>query len=141
MTDKGPGSQIFVSYSRLDTEIAKFVVDTMATVAPGMKVFFDQSDLSVGGAWLTQLAAALDASRRVIALYSPNYWHSPTCQLEFTAALARQLDTGEPILWPILLQDVAIPSLFRAIQYSDCRDNDKSKIESSCQKLARSIDG
>jgi hypothetical protein len=126
---------IFISYSHEQATLAKYVVSTLESSVSSLRIFIDSSRLSSGLSWPTELAMALDASRRVIALYWPSYWESSICQLEFNAALARQIDKGDAILFPILLEDVQIPYLFKTLQYADCRLNDRSKLADACGQL------
>lgn len=86
-----------------------------------------------------QIADALESSRRVVALYSQDYWTSKNCQMEFLAAFTRQNDTGGNILFPIYLSEAKIPYMFRNLQYSDCRVNDKVKLTGACSRLVMNL--
>ena len=130
---------IFVSYNRAQASMAKFLVSALKASARSPKIYIDLTGISAGTSWPTEIATALDTSRRVVVLYSPDFWASRICQLEFNAAFARQQDTGEAILFPLLLEDVKIPYLFRTIQHIDCRVNDTSRLAYACGQLAASL--
>jgi hypothetical protein len=49
------------------------------------------------------------------------------------------LDTGEAILFPLLLEEVQIPYLFRTLQHIDCRVNDTIRLVDACDRLAASL--
>lgn len=87
-----------------------------------------------------QVAESLDSARRVAALYAPHYWSSPSCKDEFAAALARQNDTGDAVLFPIYVLSAQIPYLFRNLQYVDCREADTTKLGHACSELARMVE-
>jgi hypothetical protein len=127
---------VFLSYAHEDMDIANYVVDNLQKHSHQTKIFHDKFSLREGSTWLMQIADALDSSRRVVALYSPSYWTSKNCQMEFLAAFTRQNDTGENILFPIYLSQAKIPYMFRSLQYSDCRVNDRTKLAIACSRLA-----
>ena len=125
-----PTSQydVFLSYAREDKDMASHIAQRLKEFSPSIRIFHDQISLKEGSTWLMQIAEALDSSRRVIALYSENYWLSKNCQMEFLAAFTRQNDTGETVLFPVYLSEAKIPYMFRGLQYSDCRVNDRIKL-------------
>jgi hypothetical protein len=127
---------VFISYSHADSDAADYVVKRLRG-AQSLNIFYDQTSIATGASWLMKVANVLDSARRVVALYSPNYWASRNCQLEFAAALSRQNDTGEEILYPIYLNTAKIPYLFRHLNYNDCREHDRKKISLACSELER----
>jgi hypothetical protein len=127
---------LFLSYAHEEADYANYIVDKIKENSRAVRIFHDKVSLREGSTWLMQIAYALDSSRRVAALYSPNYWVSKNCQMEFLAAFTRQNDTAENILFPIYLSDATIPYMFRSLQYSDCRVNDRIKLASTCSRLA-----
>jgi hypothetical protein len=86
-----------------------------------------------------QIAESLDNARRVAALYTPHYWSSPSCKDEFAAALTRQNDTGEAVLFPMYVFSAKIPYLFRNIEYVDCREGDENKLTEACVQLGQAL--
>ncbi len=130
---------VFISYAHEDTDMASYVARELYALAPEARIFYDQTSLKEGTHWLLEVANTLDSSRRVLALYSPSYWSSTICQLEFCAAYARQNDTREDVLFPIYLSDAQIPYMFKLHQYSDCRVNDETKLATACAKIAAAI--
>jgi hypothetical protein len=140
-TSGGPLPQydVFISYARKDLDIASFVELSLRASSQNVRVFFDKTNLRVGASWPTQIANALDHSRRVIALYSANYWTSKNCELEFMAAFTRQNDTGATVLFPMYLSEAQIPYLFLNLEYADCRTNDKAKAADACSLLVEEL--
>ena len=142
-TQKGDGNSrnarydLFLSYSHNDSALADYTVSRLRS-ASGSKcrIFQDKTELREGATWLMKVADALDQSSRVIALYSPSYWASSNCQMEFLAAFTRQVDCGQEVLFPIYLSQSSIPYMFKTLQYADCRVNDRSKLDVVCSRLA-----
>ncbi len=130
---------VFLSYCHEDGETAAILKQKLELIRPSVRIFFDRATLKPGASWLMQVAESLDNARRVAALYTPHYWNSPFCKDEFTAALARQNDTGEAVLFPIYLFSAKIPYLFRNFHYVDCREGDKTKLAQACSELAHGL--
>ena len=92
--------------------------------------------LDQGAAWQQKIYEAIDASRRIVVLFSPGYLRSKVCVEEFNIALHRRRDTGEEILFPIYLYSAALPTYMRALtNYEDCREGDPSKLRQACRKM------
>ena len=126
---------VFLSYSHADEWFARVARDSIRSTNPSWRVFFDRATLQPGMSWLMEIAESLDGSRRVIAIYTPEYWKSRFCRDEFLAAFTRQQDTAAVVLCPIYLRTVEIPYLFRSIQYADCREADSVKLAAACSAL------
>ena len=135
-TDEHRSYDIFMSYAREEADMALFAVQKLRNKQRDIRIFYDQASLREGSSWLMQVADALDSARRVVALYSPSYWDSKNCQMEFLAAFTRQNDTGDSILFPIYLDEAKMPYMFRNLQYVDCRVNDRVKVSTACSRLA-----
>jgi hypothetical protein len=136
-----PSYDVFLSYCHEDEATAATIKQSVEQLRPGVRIFFDRTALRAGASWLMQVAESLDNANRVVALYTPHYWSSPSCKDEFAAALARQNDTGDPLLFPMYIRSAKIPYLFRNLQYIDCREGDKTKVEKACADLAQTLDG
>jgi len=131
--------ECFLSYSHKDSAPAQLILDAILQSRPNTRIFFDHSSIEVGSSWLMKIAEALDNSKRVVALYTPDYWSSRPCIDEFMAARTREYATGEQILFPIYFRKAHLPSLFQNLQCFDCREGDKAKLSEACRDLIRSI--
>jgi TIR domain len=130
---------VFMSYSHKDVELASFMITRLTDAWNGARIFYDQTSLREGSTWPMRIADALDSSRRIVSLYSHDYWTSKHCQMEFLAGFTRQTDTGKTVLFPVYLSEAKIPFMFRTLQYYDCRVNDRSKLASACPRLVMDI--
>ncbi|HEY2113907.1 MAG TPA: toll/interleukin-1 receptor domain-containing protein, partial [Candidatus Angelobacter sp.] len=131
--------ECFLSYSHKDSVPAQLIVDEILRSRPNTSVFFDHSSIDVGSSWLMEIGKALDNSKRVVALYTPDYWSSLPCVDEFMAARTREYATGKQILFPIYFRKADLPTLFLNLQFFDCREGDQSKLADACGSLIRSI--
>jgi TIR domain. len=131
---------VFISYARANEAHASALVAELKAQRPGLRVFVDQQELNPGAAWQQSLFEALDACRRVIALYSPEYVASKVCKEEWNIAWCRHRESDEPILYPIYLQTAPLPTYMRLVQYTDCREADAAKIRSAAAAFLRSLD-
>jgi hypothetical protein len=130
---------VFLSYCRDDAATAEAIVQNLQRSVPTARVFYDSKAVLPGHSWLMDIAESLDDARRVVAIFTPHYWSSRYCKDEFAAALARQYDTGTPVLFPIYFRAAKIPYLFRNIQYIDCREGDSAKLAQACVALCSAI--
>lgn len=126
---------VFLSYAHEETEVASYVAGRLMASPRPISVFYDKASLKEGATWLLKIADALDSSRRVVTLYSSSYWTSKNCQMEFLAAFTRQNDSGDDVLFPVYLSEAKIPYMFRNLQHSDCRVNDRKKLADTCSRL------
>ena len=133
------GCDIFVSYAHEDSGAAQCVHESLQHFSPCSRVFFDKKTIAPGGSWLMQIADSLDSARRVVALYTPDYWASKYCKDEFCAAYVRQVDTGQSILFPIHFRRTRIPYLFRTVEYADCTEADLSKVSFACREICAGL--
>jgi len=135
--DRRTQFDLFMSYAHKDSQVAHAIVREVQRMCPQAQIFFDRETLRPGASWLMHIAESLDNSKRVVALFTPDYWQSPFCKDEFAAALARQSDTGNAVLFPIYFLSAPIPYLFRNLQFQDCREADEQRLSEACRALAQ----
>jgi hypothetical protein len=133
---------VFVSYSHKDSRDADLVVEELRNEKPNIRLFFDQMKLDPGAAWQQTIYESIDASSRVLVMFSPDYLRSKVCLEEFNIALHRRRDTGKEILFPIYLYSAALPTYMRALtSYEDCREGDPAKLRQACRKMLSGLIG
>lgn len=95
-----------------------------------LKTFVDTSGIATGDAWPERLKRALGHSRCLVAIWSPQYFHSEWCRRECAVMLHREerlgfrtLDNPAGLVLPVCVFDGEhFPERARNIQYLDCND-------------------
>lgn len=118
----------FISYSHHDREAATRLATAIRHLEPNARLFIDEAELDTGSAWQQSIFQAIDDSRYVVCLYSPDYLTSKVCQDEFNIGLVRHREEGG-VLLPAYLRSAALPTHMRLIQYVDVREQDDRRIE------------
>lgn len=129
---------LFISYSHQDGEVISALRDEIGRLAPDLRVFLDSSSLSGGASWQQRVYAALEASERVLCLYSPGYLSSKVCMEELHLAILVNRDR-EGILIPAYLRSAELPAYLRLIQYVDVRESDTAKITDLARRIVADI--
>ncbi|MGZ9257520.1 MAG: TIR domain-containing protein [Candidatus Binatia bacterium] len=111
-------ADIFISYANEDRETAGHLARALESA--GMSVWWDRR-IPAGRTWRAVLEEALQGMRCLIVLWSENSLKSPWVLEE--AEEARRL---EKLLFPVLIETVAPPVGFRAIQAANLIDWDGS---------------
>jgi hypothetical protein len=125
----------FLSYAHADGADVETLEAELLRLDSKLRIFRDRRELAPGVAWQHQLFSALDACRRVVALYSPDYIRSKVCQEEFNIAWVRNRESEEPVLIPIYLYTAKLPGYMTLPQHLDCREGDVEKLRSACELL------
>ncbi len=95
-----------------------------------LKVFVDTSGVATGDSWPQRLQRALGHSRCLVAIWSPQYFHSEWCRRECATMLYREerlglRTVGNPggLVLPVCVFDGEhFPERTREIQYFNCND-------------------
>jgi hypothetical protein len=120
---------VFISYSHKNTYEAYALVDKIKSVRPNIRIFIDKLELNTGVAWQQNLFEALESSKTVICLYSPDYLQSKVCKDEFHAAwIMHRENEKSNILFPILLYSVELPIHMQLIQFEDVREGNLDRM-------------
>jgi hypothetical protein len=132
--DDGFDYDVFISYSRKNEAQANWLYQELQRQRPELRLFIDRVSMRVGASWQQKLYKALDDSRQVVALLSPDYIASTICLEEFNIAVARNRDR-EGVLVPMLIADSKLPTYMRLINYIDCRGDVNAKLSAACAQL------
>lgn len=130
---------VFVSYSRRDADLQRQVQAALEETRPGTRVFVDQAELDVGAAWQQEIFESMDRCRLVVALLSPAYLESKACLEEFNIAWMRGRDASHRVLMPLYVEDAALYTYIRSVQFADCRARDEAKIRVAVSQIARQL--
>lgn len=90
---------VFISYSRKDTEVARVFKTILA--ATGMDVFIDVDDLRSGQLWKDELLRRIERAGIFQMFWSENYSQSENCKMEWEYALKQNKEEGyiRPVYW------------------------------------------
>lgn len=114
-------ANIFISYSKPDFEFAETLRNRLQSV--GHTAFFSGSDLSVGERWRSSIEGQLRNADAVVVLISEQaaigdrpggLSHWLVQEVSYTLGMWRE--SGRPIVLPILLDDIDIPSVVSDVQ-------------------------
>lgn len=125
---------VFVSYSRVDRQAAKWIAKALAQ--KGLRVFIDDAEIDVGSSWQQAIFDALEGCRATVVLYSPDFTKSKVCKDEFNIAMILRRRKGDQFIHPVLVRDVELPAYMELLNYDDCRVADEQKLRVSAERLA-----
>ncbi|MGH3981876.1 MAG: FxSxx-COOH system tetratricopeptide repeat protein, partial [Pseudonocardiaceae bacterium] len=119
------GVDFFVSHAGRDQAWAEWVAWHL--VEAGYTVELDSWDWAAGENFVTKMQGALDAAKRVVALFSPAYFEDIryTSQ-EWTSALVRNDDGGHRLV-PVQVEPCAVPRLLRPLLRIELFDVDEDE--------------
>jgi hypothetical protein len=130
---------IFISYAHEDATAASMIAKELQSLQPGIRIFFDRMSLNVGAAWQPEIFEAIDACRKVLALFSPSYLQSKVCKEEFNIAWVRSREADEDCVFPIFLFSTPLPTYMKYRLYVDCREGDENKLREACSNLVSAL--
>ena len=130
---------LFVSYSHVDSDVVHRLVDRIAQLAPDIRVFLDRAELDAGAAWQQNIFRAIDASRRVVCVFSPDYLRSRVCMEEYNIAHLRNREEDGVLVPAYLRSTDKLPSYMRLVQYVDVREGDGQRLEHLARQLVDEV--
>lgn len=129
----------FISYSHQDTREVELFVNLLQTQKKDLRIFIDKKSLNPGSAWQREIYDAIDDCRKVATFFSPTYLDSKVCLEEFNIALYRHRESEEPILTPIFLYSANLPTYMKLIQFVDCRESNREKLQQAAAHLVQNL--
>jgi len=99
--------QVFISYSRRDSETVESIVTQLE--AEGIDVWLDREDIKPGQQWRKQIVEAIDTAEAFVLHLSPDSGASDNVLKELNLAE----EALEPFVLPIMLKDMKIPDAMR----------------------------
>jgi hypothetical protein len=110
----------FLSHSAKDREFAIRLATDLTEA--GISVWLDQWHIRPGDSFVEAIDQAMQESRFLLVVMSPDYFQSPWTQQEWYSALSSEIQTGGVRLIPLLYRDCDIPAILRTKQWVDFRD-------------------
>ena len=99
---------IFISYSRKDSEIAEKIYQTLTEA--GMSCFIDRQGISGGADFPTVLSVAILESKLLLFVASKNSYASDFTQKELTFAISEK---GSQFVFPLIIDGSELPTTLR----------------------------
>ena len=125
-----------------DAALVEKFIELVRSQQPDARIFRDSEALRTGSDWISALADAIDSSRRFVAIFSPAYFDSKWCKREFNAAILRDDQGDDDLLYPIFLrEDSMAPSLYLTFNHVDCREADLEKLKAASEQLVAQLGG
>ena len=122
-------SQVFVSYSRDDSQFVRRLVDDLTK--RGVDIWLDVRDILASERWDSEVQEALRESDFFMIVLSPTSAGSENVQDEIAYALSKKKR-----VFPILYQDCDIPFRLARVQYVDFRQDYPAGLELLLEQMA-----
>jgi hypothetical protein len=116
---------VFISYSHEDYDWVHTVL-VPRLEAHGFSVFTD-SDFKAGAFGPDQMQYGVEYSKRVIAVFTPQYFASDWAKLENTMTQLLDPAARDRRLIPVMRRDCEVPLRLRGIHYRDLRTDDEAE--------------
>ena len=94
---------IFISYSRKDRPFATEIVKLLRE--EGVKVWFDDREIGAGANVLNTINKGLRESRKMLAVFSWNYWDCDYAKSEIEAVINADPNFKNRLIIPVLIDD------------------------------------
>lgn len=127
---------LFISYSHKQTDAVKLFVQVLEEKKQGIRIFYDRNSIPPGAMWLKQISDAIQHTKAVICILTPDYSKSDVCWDEFQCAKIMELRTHKSIIKTInFVNDSNMPPLFAIYSYIDCTEADLQKLKNSANQF------
>ena len=134
-----PDYDFFISYSHVQSEQVAELVKALRSKNSGYNIFYDRSSIPPGSQWIRQISDAIQRSRCVVCILTPNYRDSNVCWDEFQCAKAKEYRSRKSLIKTInFLQDPDMPLIMSVYSYIDCTEGDTEKLRSAVSELCAS---
>lgn len=126
----------FISYSHKQTPEVKYFVEALLQKNPQLNIFYDRTSIPAGGLWIKLISDAIQNSKAVICILSPQYTTSDVCWDEFQCAKAKEYRTKQPVIKTInFYNDANLPLIMSIYSYIDCTEGDIEKLKNAVNDL------
>lgn len=135
------GYDLFISHNKADKPFAERLGAAIEadTNGPALRVFLDKWDIGPGADIPIELERALDDSRHIGLVLSPDSLKSQWVTLERSAAIAGDPAARKARLVPLLRRDVDLPSMLERLNFLDFRRD--ADFDAALDQLVRFLRG
>lgn len=134
---------VFISHSSQDKDTAIALATDLRS--RGLSVWIDHERIKFGESISAAIELGLSQSKCIIVLISPSFVSSNWCRAEYEPLLKREIESGNTLVLPILIDDCELPPLLSSKRYVDLRPSSgvsrsRQLDELSSQILASAYD-
>jgi len=130
-------TDFFISYRGAQSAWARWV-NWVVRSAGYSTVLMDE--FPVGTTWTSQMRAAAQRSRRLIPLYSADYWVSGACVEEFDAFWQQHLKNGTArFLLPLEIEACTVPDMHKMLLWKPVHPLTHAKARAAILKVLEGI--
>ncbi|MBC8275716.1 MAG: toll/interleukin-1 receptor domain-containing protein [Chloroflexi bacterium] len=110
-----PSITVFISHNKADRDAARNIALFLA--AENINVWFDEWEISAGDSIIKQINKGLLDCTHFIVLWSANSATSKWVRAELESMLSKAIETGNPRIIPVFLDDTLLPPLLQPLKY------------------------
>ena len=126
----------FISYSHKQIPEVNLFVEALLQQQPELNIFYDKSSIPPGGLWIKLISEAIQNSKAVICILSPDYTASGPCWDEFQCAKIKEYRINQGVIKTInFYNDPNLPLIMATYSYIDCTQGDIQKLKGCVQQL------
>jgi hypothetical protein len=131
-----PDFDLFISYSHFQSQQVAELVEALKEKDGSLKVFYDRSSIPPGAMWIRLISDAIQHSKYVVCILSPQYRDSDACWDEFQCAKAKEFRTKSSVIKTInFITDAEMPLIMAVYSYIDCTEGDILKLKDAVNML------
>ena len=127
----------FISYTSADRKHAEWIAATLKN--EGYSIIIDRSDFDVGSNFVVAMDEAIKQAKRIIAVFSPDYFLAKYTTPEWTAVFAQDPSGKKGFLIPIKVRPTEITGLLGPRIYIDLVDLIDNNEEEARRRLLGGI--
>lgn len=127
----------FISYTSADRKYAEWIAATLGN--KGYSIIIDKSDFDVGSNFVVAMDEAIKQAKRIIAVFSPDYFLAQYTTPEWTAVFAQDPSGKKGLLIPIKVRAIEITGLLGPRIYIDLADLIDDNEEEARRRLLSGI--
>ena len=131
------GYDYFISYSHKHTAAVQELVNALKARHPGRSIFYDRNSIPSGGLWIKMISDAIQHSKNVICVLTPEYSQSAVCWDEFQCAYVMEKRKKLNIRTINFRNDADLPPMIAIYSYIDCTEGDLDKLKAAVDHLTQ----
>ena len=125
----------FISYSHKHTAAVQILVNALKTRNPAATIFYDRDTIPAGGLWIKMISDAIQNSKNVVCILTPEYSKSDVCWDEFQCAYVMEKRKKTMIRTINFCNDADLPPMIAIYSYIDCTEGDVEKLKEAVDRL------